>query len=78
MITAAPQQSTANLQSNESLNRSQSFMGGSGDFKPRSLNIAVRRQENERIERENHAFAKRLFSNHGSINKKQMDSAYAD
>lgn len=28
---------------------------------PRSLNISVRRKENERIERENHAFAKRLF-----------------
>lgn len=28
---------------------------------PRSLNITVRKQENERIERENHAFAKRLF-----------------
>jgi len=28
---------------------------------PRSLNIANRRRENERIERENHAFAKRLF-----------------
>ena len=77
-MTQAPgQQSSANLQSEASLNRSQSLMGGSDTFKPRSLNIAVRRQENERIERENHAFAKRLFSNHGSINKKQLDDAYA-
>ena len=28
---------------------------------PRSLNISVRKRENDRIERENHAFAKRLF-----------------
>ena len=35
--------------------------GASGSVGPRSLNISVRRRENERIERENHAFAKRLF-----------------
>lgn len=34
---------------------------------PRSLNISVRKRENDRIERENHAFAKRLFENSGSI-----------
>lgn len=34
---------------------------------PRSLNISVRKRENDRIERENHAFAKRLFENGGSI-----------
>lgn len=28
---------------------------------PKSLNISIRKRENERIERENHAFAKRLF-----------------
>ena len=28
---------------------------------PRSLNISIRRRENRRIERENHAFAKRLY-----------------
>ena len=28
---------------------------------PRSLNISVRKRENDRIERENHAMAKRLF-----------------
>ena len=43
---------------------------------PRSLNISVRRKENERIERENHAFAKRLYSNTGSISKKQLESDY--
>ena len=44
-----------------------------GFFKPKSLNIAIRRRDNERIERENHAFARRLFTNEGSINKRQMD-----
>lgn len=34
---------------------------------PRSLNISVRKRENDRIERENHAFAKRLFENCGSV-----------
>jgi len=46
---------------------------GSFGFKPKSLNISVRRRDNERIERENHAFAKRLFTNAGSINKHAMD-----
>ena len=43
---------------------------------PRSLNISVRKQENERIERENQAFAKRLFDNGGAISKKKMDADY--
>lgn len=37
---------------------------------PKSLNIGVRRRENERIERENHAFAQRLFDKKGAISKK--------
>lgn len=43
---------------------------------PRSLNISIRRKENERIERENHAFAKRLFQNQGSISKQKLDAHY--
>lgn len=35
----------------------------SGSLGPRSLNINVRKQENQRIERENQAFAKKLFEN---------------
>jgi hypothetical protein len=31
-------------------------------FGPRSLNVGNRKRENERIERENQAFAKRLFA----------------
>ena len=33
----------------------------------------MRKLENERIERENHAFAKRLFDKTGSISKKRLD-----
>lgn len=40
---------------------------------PRSLNISVRKRENDRIERENQAFAKRLFQNSGSISKRKHD-----
>jgi len=40
---------------------------------PRSLNISIRKRENERIERENHAFAKRLYENNGAISKKKLD-----
>jgi hypothetical protein len=43
---------------------------------PKSLNIAVRKKENERIERENHAFAKRLFDRQGVISKKNMDDQF--
>ena len=48
----------------------------SGSVGPRSLNISIRRRENERIERENHAFAKRLFQNHGSISKQRLDQHF--
>lgn len=40
---------------------------------PRSLNLNFRKKENERIERENQAFAKRLFDKAGSLSKKRMD-----
>jgi hypothetical protein len=43
---------------------------------PRSLNISVRRKENERIERENHAFARRLFQNSGSMSKEIFEIQY--
>jgi hypothetical protein len=32
--------------------------------------------ENERIERENHAFAKRLYSNQGHIKKRELDAQF--
>jgi hypothetical protein len=45
-------------------------------FRPTSLNIVYRKNENKRIERENHAFAKRLYSNTGSIKKAALDAQY--
>jgi len=47
-----------------------------GLYKPSSLNIVMRKMENERIERENHAFAKRLYTNTGSIRKIELDAQY--
>lgn len=47
--------------------------GKASSVGPRSLNISVRKRENERIERENQAFAKRLFHNPGSISKRRLD-----
>jgi hypothetical protein len=43
---------------------------------PKSLNIGVRKIENDRIEKENHAFAKRLFDKTGSLSKKKMDEEF--
>ena len=43
---------------------------------PRSLNIAVRKRENDRIEKENHAFAKRLFENGGQISHKKLENDF--
>ena len=43
---------------------------------PRSLNIGQRKRENERIERENHAFAQRLFGKQSSISKRKHDDEY--
>jgi hypothetical protein len=34
---------------------------GANNLGPKSLNVGFRKKETERIERENHAFAKRLF-----------------
>lgn len=43
---------------------------------PKSLNIIVRKKENERIERENQAIAKRLFDRGGDLSKQKMDEDY--
>jgi len=40
---------------------------------PSSLNMVVRKKETERIEKENHAFAKRLFDKQAVLQKKQLD-----
>ena len=41
---------------------------------PTSLNMGVRKRETERIERENHAFAKRLFDKQAVLQKKALDT----
>lgn len=40
---------------------------------PFSLNMGVRKKETERIEKENHAFAKRLFDKQAVLQKKELD-----
>ncbi len=47
-------------------------------YQPTSLNLVVRKRETERIERENHAFAKRLFDKQAVVNKKKLDKDYTD
>ena len=41
-----------------------------------SLNMLNRKRETERIEKENHAFAKRLFDKQAVLNKKILDTDY--
>ena len=45
---------------------------------PTSLNMLVRKKETERIEKENHAFAKRLFDKQAIMSKKKMDQEWLD
>lgn len=45
---------------------------------PTSLNMAVRKKETERIEKENHAFAKRLFDKQAVLNKTNLDKDWAN
>ncbi len=40
--------------------------------------MAYRKRETERIERENHAFAKRLFDKQANLSKKKLDKEYKD
>ena len=53
-------------------------MGNSMNFNTyvTSLNVGVRKRETERIERENHAFAKRLFEKKAILPKKQFDNEW--
>lgn len=48
----------------------------SRSFAPTSLNLGVRKRETERIERENHAFAKRLFDKQAVVTKKSHDQNF--
>lgn len=40
------------------------------------MNLGVRKRETERIERENHAFAKRLFDKKAIVSKSNLDKDY--
>jgi len=44
------------------------------------LNLGLRRKENDRIEKENQAFAKRLFEQQkqGSLSKQRMDEDFSN
>ena len=53
-----------------------SARGRGNSVGPQSLNFSVRKQENVRIEKENHKFAKRLFENNGIINKRGFDKDF--
>jgi len=44
---------------------------------PTSLNMGVRKRETERIEKENHAFAKRLFDKQAVLSKKALDNDWS-
>ena len=44
---------------------------------PTSLNMGMRKRETERIEKENHAFAKRLFDKKAVLKKKDLDHDWA-
>ena len=66
---------------NELLKRNQSTktcvtVQGSGVSVIRSLNFGTRKRETERIERENHAFAKRLFEQQANYKSKQLHEGY--
>jgi hypothetical protein len=43
---------------------------------PKSLNLGYRKRETERIEQENHAFAKRLFDKQANFSKKKLEEEY--
>ena len=47
-----------------------------GLYQPASLNIGYRKKETERIERENQAFARRLFEKKSTVAKTVMDQKY--
>lgn len=53
-----------------------SISGAGATERTRSLNFQVRKRENDRIERENHKFAKRLYSNQGSISRQKLENDY--
>jgi Hemingway/CFA97 len=47
-------------------------------FNPKSLNIGARKRDQERIERENFALAKRLYNNTAQIQKHELERSYKE
>ena len=47
-----------------------------GVYAGAGTNLGNRRRETDRIERENHSFAKRLFQKGAVVNKKRLDADY--
>jgi hypothetical protein len=45
---------------------------------PTSLNMNMRKRETERIEKENHAFAKRLFDKKANLKKSALDTDWGN
>ena len=43
---------------------------------PKSLNLGYRKRETERIEQENHAFAKRLFDKQANLSKRKLEEDF--
>jgi hypothetical protein len=70
------QVSSQNLRGKSTSNTATKTVSGSGINLVRSLNLAVRKRETERIERENQAFAKRLFEKQPNFDRKELDEAY--
>jgi hypothetical protein len=72
-------QTSTVVKNNESMRDLISFSAFStlngGDSK-KSLNLGVRKRENERIEAENYKFAQKLYTNSGCISRKQLDQEY--
>jgi hypothetical protein len=52
------------------------FAANYGTYIGAGTNLGVRRKETDRIERENHAFAKRLFQKNSVVNKRTLDKDF--
>ena len=74
--TLLHQVSATNLRGKSTTHSAHKTASGSGIHMVRSLNLAVRKRETERIERENQAFAKRLFDKQPNFDRKELDDAY--
>ncbi len=75
-VTLIHQVSASNLRGKSTVNSVSKTVSGAGINLVRSLNLAVRKRETERIERENQAFAKRLFDKQPNFDRRELDDAF--